>query len=36
MAPLAAVKTKWIISKLDIQELVISPFALKEGVLSEM
>lgn len=36
MAPLAAVKTKWIISKLDIQELVISPFALKEGVLSEI
>lgn len=36
MAPLAAVKTKWIMDKLGMEELVISPFALKEGVISEM
>lgn len=36
MAPLAAVKTKWVIDKLNITELVISPFALKEGVISEL
>jgi exopolyphosphatase / guanosine-5'-triphosphate,3'-diphosphate pyrophosphatase len=36
MAPLAAVKTLWVIDKLDIQKLVISPFALKEGVISEL
>lgn len=36
MAPLAAVKTKWIIDKLGIRELVISPYALKEGVISEI
>ncbi|MBK9191322.1 MAG: hypothetical protein IPM77_07305 [Crocinitomicaceae bacterium] len=36
MAPLAAVKTKWIIDKLAIRELIISPYALKEGVISEL
>jgi len=36
MAPLAAIKTKWIIDKLKIKELVISPYALKEGVMSEI
>jgi exopolyphosphatase / guanosine-5'-triphosphate,3'-diphosphate pyrophosphatase len=36
MAPLAAVKTKWIIDKLGMDELVISPYALKEGVMSEL
>lgn len=36
MAPLAAVKTKWIIDKLGIRELIISPYALKEGVISEL
>jgi exopolyphosphatase/guanosine-5'-triphosphate,3'-diphosphate pyrophosphatase len=36
MAPLAAVKTKWIIDKLEISELIISPYALKEGVISEL
>ena len=36
MAPIAAVKTKWIIEKLNITELVISPFALKEGVITEI
>lgn len=33
MAPIAALKTKWIIEKFDIQEIVISPCSLKEGVL---
>lgn len=36
MAPLAAVKTKWIIDKLGINQLVISPYALKEGVMTEL
>lgn len=35
MAPFAAVKTKWIIDKLAIRQLIISPFALKEGVIAE-
>lgn len=33
MAPIAALKTKWIIDKFAIQEVVISPFSLKEGAL---
>jgi len=33
MAPIAALKTKWIIEKFDIREIVISPCSLKEGVL---
>jgi len=33
MAPIAALKTKWILDKFDLQNIVISPFALKEGVL---
>lgn len=36
MAPLAALKTKWVVDKLHIKELVISPFALKEGLISEL
>ncbi|MBK7129880.1 MAG: hypothetical protein IPM74_04745 [Crocinitomicaceae bacterium] len=36
MAPIAAVKTKWIVDKLNIEELLISPYALKEGVMSEL
>ena len=36
MAPLAALKAKWIFEKLKMTELIISPFALKEGVLSEI
>lgn len=31
MAPFAAVKTRWIINKLNIQRVFISPFSLKEG-----
>ena len=33
MAPIAALKTKWILGKFDLGEIVISPYALKEGVL---
>lgn len=33
MAPIAALKTKWIIDKFEIQSIVISPCSLKEGVL---
>jgi exopolyphosphatase/guanosine-5'-triphosphate,3'-diphosphate pyrophosphatase len=36
MAPLAALKTKWILEKFDIRKVVISPCSLKEGVLREM
>jgi exopolyphosphatase/guanosine-5'-triphosphate,3'-diphosphate pyrophosphatase len=31
MAPIAAIKIKWIIDKLKIKTLTISPFAMKEG-----
>jgi exopolyphosphatase/guanosine-5'-triphosphate,3'-diphosphate pyrophosphatase len=33
LAPVAAVKTKWVLEKLGVKELVISPFSLKEGAL---
>ena len=33
MAPIAAVKIKWILEKLKINTLTISPFAMKEGVI---
>lgn len=33
MAPIAALKTRWILDKFNIQTLVISPCSLKEGVL---
>lgn len=33
MAPIAALKTRWVIDKFDIQEVVVSPCSLKEGVL---
>lgn len=33
MAPVAALKTKWVIEKFEIREIVISPCSLKEGVL---
>lgn len=35
MAPIAALKTKWILDKFNISDIVVSPFALKEGVLKE-
>ncbi len=33
MAPIAALKTRWVLDKFNIQSLVISPCSLKEGVL---
>lgn len=33
MAPIAALKTKWILDKFDFKSFVISPCSLKEGVL---
>lgn len=33
MAPIAALKTRWILKKFNIQHVVISPCSLKEGVL---
>lgn len=33
MAPIAALKTRWILDKFNIREFVISPCSLKEGVL---
>lgn len=36
MAPIAAVKIRWIIRKLSIQKVMISPYSLKEGVLCEL
>lgn len=35
MAPIAAVKTRWVIRKLGVKSLVISPCSLKEGALLE-
>jgi exopolyphosphatase/guanosine-5'-triphosphate,3'-diphosphate pyrophosphatase len=36
MAPIAAVKTNWVLSKLPIDKLYVSPFSLKEGALFEL
>lgn len=33
MAPIAAIKIKWILEKLNMKTLTISPFAMKEGVI---
>lgn len=31
MAPIAAVKTRWVMNKLNVKEILISPCSLKEG-----
>jgi exopolyphosphatase/guanosine-5'-triphosphate,3'-diphosphate pyrophosphatase len=36
MAPIAAVKIRWIIRKLNIQKITISPYSLKEGVIDDI
>jgi exopolyphosphatase/guanosine-5'-triphosphate,3'-diphosphate pyrophosphatase len=36
LAPIAAMKVKWILDKFSIEEVVICPFSLKEGVLREL
>ena len=33
MAPIAAVKTRWVLRKLGIKKMIVSPCSLKEGVL---
>ncbi len=33
MLPISAVKTKWVINKIGIQKILISPYSLKEGVI---
>ena len=33
MAAIAAVKTNWIIEKLGVNKVIVSPCSLKEGVL---
>lgn len=33
MAPIAAVKTRWVMNKLNVKEVLISPCSLKEGAL---
>ncbi len=33
MAPIAAVKIRWIMRKLNIEKITISPYSLKEGVI---
>lgn len=33
MAPIAAVKTRWIIDKLNVERIFVSPLSLKEGAL---
>ena len=35
MAPFAAVKTRWVLQQLNVKRVLISPFSLKEGALSE-
>ncbi len=36
MAPISAIKIRWIIRKLDVSKIVISPFSLKEGVIQSI
>jgi len=36
MAPIAAVKTRWVLKMLGAKKIVISPCSLKEGVFSEL
>lgn len=33
MAPLAAIKTRWVLRQANISQILISPYSLKEGVL---
>jgi exopolyphosphatase/guanosine-5'-triphosphate,3'-diphosphate pyrophosphatase len=33
MAPLAAIKTRWVLRQANITQILISPYSLKEGVL---
>jgi len=35
MAPIAAVKTRWVMKRLGVKKVLVSPCALKEGALSD-
>jgi exopolyphosphatase/guanosine-5'-triphosphate,3'-diphosphate pyrophosphatase len=35
MAPIAAVKTRWVLNQLSVDKVYISPYSLKEGVIFE-
>lgn len=35
MAPIAAVKTRWVINKLGVKRIFVSPLSLKEGALNQ-
>lgn len=35
MAPIAAVKTRWVLNKLGVERIFVSPMSLKEGALSK-
>jgi exopolyphosphatase/guanosine-5'-triphosphate,3'-diphosphate pyrophosphatase len=35
MAPIAAVKTRWVMNKLGVERVFVSPMSLKEGALIE-
>ena len=36
MAPIAAIKTRWVLKKMKANRIIISPCSLKEGVLLRM
>jgi exopolyphosphatase/guanosine-5'-triphosphate,3'-diphosphate pyrophosphatase len=36
MAPIAAVKTRWVINKLGVKRIFVSPLSLKEGALNQV
>jgi exopolyphosphatase/guanosine-5'-triphosphate,3'-diphosphate pyrophosphatase len=36
MAPLAAIKTRWVLRQAQINQILISPYSLKEGVLFDI
>lgn len=36
MAPIAAIKIKWVLEKLNIKTVTISPYAMKEGVIKSI
>jgi exopolyphosphatase/guanosine-5'-triphosphate,3'-diphosphate pyrophosphatase len=36
MGPIAAIKTKWVLQKLKVKRIFVSPCSLKEGVLREL
>jgi hypothetical protein len=35
MAPIAVVKTRWVLNKIGIERVVVSPMSLKEGAFNK-